>query len=291
MSKGYEHPEYLVSTEWLAAHLDDDGVRVFDATTILAPAEKGMYTVVSGRAGYDEGHIPGAGFIDLQDELSDKTTKLRFMMPPADQFGAAVGAKGISNDHRVVLYSQANVMWATRLWWMFRAFGHDNVAVLDGGLEKWKAEGRPLSTEAATYAPATFTATRRPGYFTDKDGVLAAIGDGSSTCVINNLAASQFTGTAKSNYGRPGRIANTVNVPYAGLLDEQGCLKPADVLREHFQASGALDAPEIVTYCGGGISATIGAFALTMLGREDVKVYDGSMSEWANDHTLPMETG
>jgi thiosulfate/3-mercaptopyruvate sulfurtransferase len=290
MNKDYAHPEYLVDTDWLAAHLEDPGVRVFDTTTILEPHPEKTYTVVSGRAGYDAGHIPGAGFLDLQGELSDKTTSLRFMMPPAAQFAEAVGQKGVSNASRVILYAQTSPMWATRLWWMFRAFGHEDVAILDGGLPKWQAEGRPLSTGPSSYPPATFRATPRDRFFTDKAGVLAAIGD-DNTCLVNNLAASQHDGSSTRHYGRPGRIKGSVNVPYAGLTDEHGCFLPAAELRARFQAAGALDARQVVTYCGGGISATMGAFALTMLGRDDIAVYDGSLSEWANDPSLPMETG
>ena len=290
MNGGYAHPEYLVDTDWLATHVDDPDIRVFDATTILEPHPTRTYTVVSGRAGYDEGHIPGAGYLDLQGELSDRDTDLRFMLPPAAQFAEVVGGKGVSNDSRVILYAKSSPMWATRLWWMFRAFGHDKVAVLDGGFPKWQAEGRPVSTGPSAYPAATFEARPRASFFADKVGVLAAIGDG-NTCLINNLSASQHDGTSKRHYGRPGHIEASVNVPYAGLTDEQGCLLPADVLRERFKASGALDAGHVVTYCGGGIAATLGAFALTMLGKDDIAVYDGSLGEWANDPTLPMATG
>jgi thiosulfate/3-mercaptopyruvate sulfurtransferase len=290
MSRGYAHPEYLVDTDWLAAHLEDPRVRVFDCTTILEPDPDKVYRVVSGRTGYDAGHIPGAGFLDLQGELSDRATRLRFMMPPAAQFAEAVGGKGVGNDSRVILYSTGSPMWATRLWWMFRAFGHDDVAVLDGGFGKWQAEGRPVGTAPSRYPPTRFHPKSRPRMFTDKAGVLAAIDD-ASTCLVNNLSASQHAGTAKTHYGRPGHIKRSVNVPYAGLTDERGCLLPADQLRARFAESGALDAGQVVTYCGGGISATLGAFALTMIGKEDIAVYDGSLGEWANDPSLPMETG
>jgi thiosulfate/3-mercaptopyruvate sulfurtransferase len=116
MSRGYAHPEYLVDTDWLAAHLEDPAVRVFDCTTILEPDPATVYHVVSGRAGYDAGHIPGAGFLDLQGELSDRSTRLRFMMPPPAQFADVVGGRGVGNDSRVILYSTASPMWATRLW-------------------------------------------------------------------------------------------------------------------------------------------------------------------------------
>lgn len=290
MGDGYAHPEYLVDTGWLAAHLDDPAVRVFDTTTILEPDPQHTYKVLSGRAGYDEGHIPGAGFLDLQGELSDRDTHLRFMMPPAAQFAEVVGAKGVSNGSRVILYAKTHPMWATRLWWMFRAFGHDNVAILDGGFQKWQSEGRPVSTGAAAYPAARFVARPSASFFTDKAGVLAAIDDG-NTCLINNLSASVHAGTAGTHYGRPGHIKGSVNVPYAGLTDERGCLLPAAELRAKFEACGALDAGHVVTYCGGGIAATLGAFGLTMIGKDDIAVYDGSLGEWANDPAMPMEAG
>ncbi|MEQ9639895.1 MAG: sulfurtransferase [Alphaproteobacteria bacterium] len=290
MDKGYAHPEYIVDTDWLAAHLEDEHVRVFDCTTILKPVDQGAYEVISGQAGYDAGHIPGAGYLDLGGELSDKSTNLRFMMPMPEQFDGVVGAKGIGNASRVILYSKTSPMWATRLWWMFRAFGHEDVAVLDGGFAKWEAEGRPVSTAPSTYPAQVFTAQPRYDMFTDKDGVLSAIDD-SDTCLINNLSESAHDGTAKVNYGRPGRIKSSVNVPYASLTDEQGCLLPADALRERFRGVGALDTDHVVTYCGGGIAATLGAYALTMIGKEDVAVYDGSLGEWANQPELPMERG
>src|SRR5262249_20182653 len=166
----------LISTEELARRLGAPALRIFDCTTYLRPRPEGGYNVESGRANYDKGHIPGAAFLDLADELSDKDSRLRFTLPPLQELTKAFAAKGIGHGTFVVLYSHATPTWATRLWWMLRAIGFDDAAVLDGGLDKWRTEGRPLSTDLATYAPATLTLRARPEAFVDKDEMKAAIG-------------------------------------------------------------------------------------------------------------------
>ena len=289
---GFARPQHLVETDWLAQHLDDPAVRVLETTVFLQPADvPGGVRVESGRGKWAEGHIPGAGFIDLQDELSDRTSTLRFMMPPAAQFAEALGRAGVGAGVRVVLYDRNLTMWATRVWWMLRAFGFDEAAVLNGGFRKWTLEGRPIATDAGTAAPRTFTPRPRPALMTDKAGVLAALG-APGACVLNALTPEQHQGTGGVSYGRPGRIAGSVTVAARDLVDPKThAYLPADVLRAKFQAAGVLDARRVVTYCGGGIAASSDAFILTLLGRDDVAIYDASLSEWANDPTLPMERG
>jgi thiosulfate/3-mercaptopyruvate sulfurtransferase len=282
----------LVETDWLAAHLGEPGLRVLECTVYLQPADvPGGYRVESGRAKWAEGHIPGAGFVDLQDELSDRSSKLRFMMPPATQFAEAMSRHGVGDGVRVVLYDRAVNMWAARIWWMLRAFGFDDAAVLNGGFKKWAREGRPLATDDGVAPRRTFTARPRPALIADKSGVLAALDDGRA-CVLNALTEEQHRGTGGTSYGRPGRIAGSVNVPARDLVDpETHAYLPLDVLRAKFAASGALDARRVITYCGGGIAASSDAFVLTLLGRSDVAVYDASLSEWAADPSLPMARG
>ncbi|HMH51420.1 MAG TPA: sulfurtransferase [Candidatus Acidoferrum sp.] len=282
----------LVETDWLAAHLGEPDLRVVECTVYLQPADlPGGYRVESGRAKWAEGHIPGAGFVDLQDELSDRDSKLRFMMPPAAQFAEAMSRHGIGDGARVVLYDRAVNMWAARIWWMLRAFGFDDAAVLNGGFRKWTREGRPLATDDGAAPRRTFTARPRPALIADKSGVLAALDD-ARACVLNALSEEQHRGTGGTSYGRPGRIAGTANVPARDLVDPQThAYLPLDVLREKFAASGALDAGRVITYCGGGIAASSDAFVLTLLGRSDVALYDASLSEWAADPSLPMQTG
>jgi thiosulfate/3-mercaptopyruvate sulfurtransferase len=285
------NPQYLVETEWLAAHLGDPDLRIFDCTTHLEPDPVNVYAVRSGRPDWEKGHIPGADHLDLQGELSDATSPLRFTMPGAGQFAAAMSAHGVGEGHRVVLYSAGSVIWAARIWWMLRAFGFDAAAILNGGIEKWQAEGRPLSTEAPRHPPARFVARPRPEMIATRAQVAAAIGD-PRTAIVNALSARQHTGEGGAHYGRPGRIAGSVNVPAHRLVDpETKMFMPAGDLASMFAESGADRAEKVITYCGGGIAASADAFVLALLGHGDVAVYDGSLSEWAKDPAAPMETG
>ena len=280
----------LVSTAWLAAHLGDPELRVFDATAHLRPATPGPYRVESGRADYELAHIPGAAFADLAGALSDADSPLGFTHLPADRLAAALGALGIGPGARVVVYSTSTPMWATRLWWMLRAAGFGEVAVLDGGFARWTAESRPVETGTHAYPPTVLALTDRPGAWADKAEVLAAIGDG-SVCIINALSPGVHSGEAAMNYGRKGHIAGSRNVPYAALLDDAGLYRPDEELCALFTDVGAFERRRVICYCGGGISATMDALALTRLGGPSVAVYDGSMSEWTRDAALPMETG
>jgi thiosulfate/3-mercaptopyruvate sulfurtransferase len=283
--------DLLVDTEWLAEHLDDRAVRVLECTVYLHPADvPGGYRVESGRGRFTQGHIPGAGFADLLEDLSDRGSRLRFMMPPAKQFAEAMGRYGVGEGVRVVLYDRFVNMWAARVWWMLRAFGFDDAAVLNGGWKKWTREGRPVATDDGARPARTFVARPRPELIADKAGVLAALHE-ERACVLNALTEEQHRGGGVT-YGRPGRIAGSVNVAARDLVDpETHAYLPPDVLRGKFAAAGALDARRVVTYCGGGIAAASDAFVLTLLGHDDVAVYDASLSEWAADPALPMATG
>ena len=285
------HSAALISTEELARRLGAPGLRVFDCTTYLRPRPEGGYNVESGRANYDKGHIPGAAFLDLPGELSEPDTRLRFTLPSLGELTKAFAAKGIGHGTFVVLYSHATPNWATRVWWMLRAVGFDRAAVLNGGWKKWTLEGRPISTDPCVYPPARFVTRPRPEIFVGKDAVLAGLGQ-RATCVINALSDEQHRGTGGVAYGRPGRIAGSGNVPARSLVDPatHAYLAP-DALRRQFAASGALAAGRVITYCGGGIAASSDAFVLTLLGHDQVSVYDASLSEWASDPSLPMEKG
>jgi thiosulfate/3-mercaptopyruvate sulfurtransferase len=289
---GFAHPEFLVETGWLADHLGDPKLVVLDCTTHLIPDPTITYTVKPGREDFEKGHIPGTQFVDLQADLSDNDClPLRFMLPKPAGFAASMRRFGISHDSTVVTYSTANPQWATRVWWVLRVYGFDNAAVLDGGFQKWAKEGRAVETGPAKPRPAGAIAERpaRP-LMADKHEVLAAIGDG-AVCTINALQAVQHAGTGGNTYGRPGRIAGSVNVPTAGLIDPAtNKFLPPDRLRAQFDAVHAFDR-KVITYCGGGIAASATAHALVMLGHPEVKLYDASMSEWAIDPSLPMETG
>jgi thiosulfate/3-mercaptopyruvate sulfurtransferase len=288
----YVHPEYLVEADWLAGHLGDPGLVALDCTVHLIPDPKITYTVKSGLEDFEKGHIPGAQFLDLQADLSDNSgTKLRFMLPPPHEFAAAMRRFGVGDNSRIVTYSTANPQWATRVWWVLRVYGFDNAAVLNGGFQKWAKEGRAVETGPAKSRPAgSFTERAPKPLMADKNDVLAAIGDG-AVCTINALQAPQHAGSGGNTYGRPGRIAGSVNVPTVGLVDPaDNTFLPPDRMRAKFDAVQAFD-KKVITYCGGGIAASATAHALVMLGHPDVRLYDASMSEWAVDESLPMEVG
>jgi thiosulfate/3-mercaptopyruvate sulfurtransferase len=284
-----------ISTAELAPLLGQPELRLFDCTTYLepAPAESGVpYLVVPGRHTFEAGHIPGADFLDLQSEFSDQNTGLRFMMPDVAQLEAAFGRHGVGNGSRVVLYSIGSAMWATRFWWMLKSVGFDGASVLDGGLDKWKAEGRAIETGPAKgYPPAAFAAEQRPGYFVDSRETLKA-STNRNTVVVNALGAQFHKGLEPSRYGRPGRIPGSVNVPAATLLDPQTkAFVPLADAEKKFASAGITKDKRVVAYCGGGISATIDLFLLDQLGYGNLTLYDGSMGEWAKDESLPIETG
>jgi thiosulfate/3-mercaptopyruvate sulfurtransferase len=289
MANAASYPEFLVSTEWLARHLDDPRVRVLDPSTHLIPKpDYSQYVTAPAREDFEKGHIPGAAFVDVQRELSTLDARLRFMLPDAQTFAGAMAEYGVSDDSFVVAYSTGNHWWATRLWWTLRVFGHERVAVLDGGLQKWQAEGRPVESGAAAPRPPGRYTPREPNRarVATREDVLAAIGAG-GVCNINALHPQQHAGTGGVTYGRRGHITGSINIPALSNVNTDNTFKSFDVLRAQY--AQALQKPQVITYCGGGIAATSVALALEMLGHKSVKVYDASLSEWAADPTLPME--
>jgi thiosulfate/3-mercaptopyruvate sulfurtransferase len=282
-------PGILVSTEWLADNLGNSKLSVLDATVHLHPAPGGDMTMESGRADYDNGHIPGTVFADLIQDLSDDVSPLRFTLPTPERFAAAIGNLGVGDDTAVVVYSGGSMSWAPRLWLMLRAFGFDRVAVLDGGWRKWSAEGRDSSTTAGACTPATFTPAFREGIFVDQARVAAARTDAGSV-VVNALSPAQHAGTGGSHYGRPGRISGSVNVPASAMVDgESFAFLPPDAIATAFDSAGATGDKALVIYCGGGIAASQVAFAQALIGRPQAAVYDASLQEWARDPNAPME--
>lgn len=292
----YPHSEFLVETDWLQAHLDDPDLRILDCTVYLTnyfddSAARGV-NVVSGRAHWAEGHIPGADFADLVADLRDPDNRSRmFAMPGPERFAEAMSRLGVGEGTRVVLYDDSGHMWAARVWWMLRAFGFDDAAVLNGGWAKWANEGRPISTVPPTHSPARFVPRPRPGLIADKEEVRAALDD-PAVCLINALTPDEFAGRGPVRYSRPGHIPGSVNVPALHLLDpDTKTYLPAAELQRRFEASGANPGQRVITYCGGAIAASSDAFALKLLGWDDVAIYDGSMTEWSADPSLPLVTG
>lgn len=259
---------------------DDPKLRVVDATVHLRFGD-GAPQIESGQASYLAGHIPGAVFVDQLTALTDPDGDAPFAVASSEQFAAAVGAAGVGDDSRVVVYDSENGIWATRLWWQFGLEGFDNVAVLDGGLQAWVDAGFSVDRGESTYPPAEFTATRRQERIETTDEVVTDVDD-STVLLINALDRDTFAA---------GHIPGSVNVPFGELVDERGKLKDVPALRAIFDAVGALDdSVRPVTYCGGGIAATAAAFALAAVGRDDAAVYDGSMNAWTSDPTRPLTT-
>ena len=284
-------PTPLVSTDWLETHLGDPDLRVLDATTHLVGPEFGS-TGWSLRPGLDDylaAHIPGAVFADVIDDLSEPDGGAVTKPSPA-RFAAAAGRLGIGPASQVVVYA-LEPHWATRVWWLLRANGLDNAAVLDGGFRKWTAEGRPVTTGVESYPGAEFVGQPRPRFFAELDEVKRVVDSGSGACLINSLSPQEHHAVETSNFARAGHIPGSLNVDMDALLNQaDGTFKPVGELREIFADVPSRPGRKVL-YCGAGIAATRDAFALTLLGESDVAVYDGSLHEWASTPELPLEAG
>lgn len=292
----YQQPAYLIETDWLHAHLHNPELRVLDCTVYLpnyfdaSAAQK--IEIISGRDHWEQGHIPGSAFADIIHELSDQQNKrFMFAIPSAEAFAAAMMRYGVGEGTRVVLYDDMLNIWAARVWWLLRAFGFNNAAVLNGGWKKWAAEDRPISTAPSSYPPAQFIARPCPERIASKEEVVAAIGNG-STCLVTALDPEEYAGRGPVRYGRPGHIPSSVNLPFLGVVDPATSLYlPPDQLQALAVQSGATSKERVICYCGGAIAASSTAFALSLLGIENVALYDGSLTEWAADPALPLVIG
>ncbi len=281
----------LVESQWLADNMDDPELRIVDASVIMTRRDSGAWVPTSGRDDYDAEHVPGAQFIDLRTELQDREAALSLMLPTPENFAAEISAKGIGDGHMVVVYASAVPWWASRLWWMLKANGHDKVAVLDGGLKKWRDEGRVITSDTPNFAAAAFTPKQRPEMIADKARVQAALAAAGGPG-INALSPQLHRGESDLGYGRPGRIAGSVNLSALALIDQNtGAYLAEEQLRRSVAGKLGEIGGEVICYCGGGIAATMDALVLDLLGHEQVAVYDASLSEWAADDSLPMETG
>jgi thiosulfate/3-mercaptopyruvate sulfurtransferase len=285
----FVHPEFLISHEALLAKLGNENLRIFDVAVHIEARPKGGYEVESGRRSYDEAHIPGAAFLDQLEQLSDSASTLAFTRLQDDLLIRAFAKAGINADSDVVFYSSNHAMWATRAWWLLHYCGHRRSAVLDGGLQAWRNAGLNCVFESSAYAEEIWTSETRPRCFVDQDAVIAAIDD-AGVCTFNALSPDVYAGKGDHHYGRRGHIPNSINVFYDTLLQE-GCFRSPDMIRQLLADAGLLDDRNVIAYCGGGISATMGAFACLLLGKDNIAVYDGSMSEWVKDESLPLIEG
>ncbi len=281
----YIHPEILVSTDWLASRLGHPDLRIVDATYHLPHLKR------DARAEYAAAHIPGAVFFDI-DAIADASIPLPHMLPPPAQFAAAVGALGIGDDTFVVAYDTYGLMSAARAWWMFRAFGYDKVAVLDGGMPKWKAEGRPVDNKPVAPAPRTFTPKFRPRVLRRKSDLIDNL-KSKAEQVLDARSAGRFRGTDPEPRAglRSGHIPGSLSLPYNTLVDPKTqTVLPADALRQRFAAAHVDFNKPIVTSCGSGVTACVLAFGLQLIGVPHVAVYDGSWVEWGSSRDTPVET-
>jgi len=273
----------LVTTEWLAKELGAPDLRVLDGTWHMPQLKR------DPRAEFAQAHIPGAAFFDI-DAIADHATSLPHMLPDAATFARAVGALGIGSGDRVVVYDVRGVISAARVWWTFRAFGHDAVAVLDGGLRKWRAEGRPVESGMPAAPARAFKATARPELVRDLDAVRANITSRAAQ-VLDARSAGRFAGTEPEPRAglRGGHIPGSLNLPYDSLYRPDGTLQSPAELRAALQGAGVDLARPVVTTCGSGVTASVLALALYLVGRRDVAVYDGSWSEWGGRPDTPVE--
>jgi thiosulfate/3-mercaptopyruvate sulfurtransferase len=286
----------LVGTDWLGEHLHDANLVVVEATSLLPNyfEDTVIYGIEkeSGRQSWEQDHISGSTYIGILEEISD-TQNDRFMygLPTAEKFTAVMSRNGIGNDSAVVIYDRATNMWAARLWWMLRVFGFNNAVVLDGGYTKWTAENRPIDNKIVTPSVANFRSKFQPEVLANRDRVLDATMN-ENVCLINTLVSDEFEGRPPQRYQRSGHIPSSVNVPWIKTVNVDSQLYSEDAgARSAFEAVGASSAEEIICYCGGGIAACSAALLLTHLGFDNVSVYDGSMTEWAADSSLPLESG
>jgi thiosulfate/3-mercaptopyruvate sulfurtransferase len=282
----YAHPDALVSTGWLAAHLGDPHVRIVDASFKLPGI------VPTARQDYDSAHIPGAVFFDI-DDIAQPGTSLPHMIPPPELFARKMEALGIGDDDRVVAYDSAGLSSAGRAWWMLRLFGHHGVAILDGGLPKWRADGRPTNTAVPSPPQRHFTAVFDPSLVRDKKALLENL-SAHAEQVVDARASGRFDGTAEETRPglRRGHIPGSRNLPYDRVTDQNTReLRNPEELTMIFRSAGVrLDRP-IVTSCGSGVTACALAFALHLIGHSGAAVYDGSWSEWGLPGDTPVETG
>ena len=287
-------PGPLVEDTWLAAHLDDPRLVVLDATTLLpSPREDGDYRSVSGRGAWAERHLPGSRHADLTGELSDHDAPYHFAVPSPEALAAALARLGVGEGSEVVSYDSGGGIWAARLWWMLRAIGVP-AAVLDGGLGAWETAGRPLASGDDTDpVPAVrpVTPVVRPDLWVGVEDVAAISRGERPGTLVCALPSGGYDGSAPTRYSRRGHIPASRSLPGRGLLDEAGRVLPPEELAAKVGAVLDTDDSPVVLYCGGGISAAGAALALTLLGRTDVSVYDGSLEEWSKDPARPLELG
>ena len=287
----WKFPNAIVNCEWLAEKINNENIRTYDCTTYLHYRDNDPslpYVVESGREQYEKSHIPNSSYIDLQSDLSDKDSPYRFTMPDLKILSESFKKIGIGENFHIILYSRNGTQWSARIWWMLRSVGVDNVSILDGGFNEWVRLGLPTSDKILTFPESNFNFNPRDDIFIGKEPVIKALEDKNAK-ILNSLTEDIHKGQ-NPRYGRPGRIPNSLNIPFHKLLDpETGKFLGAEELLDIFEQNKIGYENKIINYCGGGIAASLEAFVLYQLGYKNLKIYDNSLSEWAIDENLPME--
>ncbi|MEW5726511.1 MAG: 3-mercaptopyruvate sulfurtransferase [Pseudomonadota bacterium] len=281
----YANPDAIVSTEWLEAHLSAPDVRVVDASYYLPIQNR------DAREEYEAEHIPGAVFFDI-DEIADSNNPLPHMLPPPEKFASKVRKLGLGNGNKVVIYDGTGfASAAARVWWMFRCFGHRDVAVLDGGFPKWLREGRAVEDLPPMPRDRHFIPHVNNTLVRGFDQVKANLSSGKEM-VVDARAAGRFAGTDPELWPvkHCGRIPGSINVPFADLIDDRTRqMLPADQLKARFDKAGITPHKPVIATCGSGVTACVVALALHLVGHDEVSVYDGSWAEWGNRDDAPFE--
>ena len=280
-----DDPKILVSTDWLAEHMKDPDLRILDASTYLPGVDR------DGRTEYDAVHIPGARFFDI-DDVSDGRSDLPHMVPPIEKFMSRVRAMGVGDGHQIVVYDGSGLFSAARVWWLFRLMGQNNIAVLDGGLPKWIAEGREVEDLAPVIRDRHMTVRFQNQMVRDVTQVSSASKLGASQ-IVDARAAARFRGEApEPREGlRAGHIPNSRNVPFSDLLNDDKTMKTPDQTRAIFESAGVDLKRPIITTCGSGVTAAVLGLALERMGYDMWSLYDGSWAEWGMFPTVPVATG
>ena len=283
----YENAASLVNTEWVAEHLNDPNARMLDCSYHLAATGRDANTE------YNNAHIPGALHFDIDKVCDLSPTPSPHMFPSAEGFAAIVGAMGIANDTQVIVYDADGLFSAPRVWWMFRVFGHKDVAVMTGGFRNWQAEGRPVSAEVPVFAPKPFKAQMDHSKIRSIEEIMANLDTG-ERLILDARAVNRFTGESPEprTEVKPGRIPGSSNLPYTEIIDaEPGTFRDADSLRKAFDSVGADGSREVTTTCGSGITACILGLGMHLIGRDNWTLYDGSWTEWGSNPDTPKEKG
>ena len=288
----WKYPQFIVSCDWLNERKNDKNIRIYDCSTYLVYKDDDPttpYDVISGLSEYKKSHIPNSAYIDIQKHLSQQKSLYRFTLQSLPVLKKNFENLGVGDHHHVILYSRNGAQWATRVWWMLFVLGVERVSILDGGFNEWVRSGFETSTGIKKFEPSTFKPAYKEHIFVGKESVLKAINNNS--CILLNSLTRDIHSGDNPRYGRCGRIPKSLNIPFHDFLDKKtGKLKSPKEALDFITENNIHSNKKIINYCGGGIAATLDAFVLLQLGFENLEIYDNSMSEWAKDETLPIET-